>query len=119
MYYGDGNNLTNDSTINNTNFLTTIAISITKFCCGLAAIVLFIAILLCLVTTKTLDYSSRMFLIDLYLLNLSNYFLLTFYSPFVAMGFINNQNEIFLLLISTVFNFQARFTHNTFHSSCR
>lgn len=75
---------------------------------------LFVIILFCLITSKCLYYSCKRFLVVLYLLLLLNYILLTFYSPFVAMGFIiSENNETFLKLISTAFHFQAYGIHIT------
>lgn len=88
-----------------------IPFAVIKFMLGFLTFFLHTIVLVFIRSCTTITYSSRMFLISMYVFQIIYYLILTFYSPFVGMGVIKVEDKIVLKMISFIFLLPVYFLH--------
>lgn len=81
-------------------------LAVTKFVLGLITLTFYLIILYCIPWCSCISYSSRMFMIMLFSMNSIYYVVITFYTPIIASGIVENfHDEIYTMIISVIFLF--------------
>lgn len=97
------------NTANNSSLPTALSpwVPVVKFTFGFLTASLFTIVLSSIPFCKTLVHSSKVFLMMFYSLNLLCYGLMTFYSPFVALGLILIENQTMISIVAFFYQLSA------------